>query len=151
MFPPPTSVSHPIFIPICVRLSRFIPLSPVISRAVTLAPVTCYLPLLSLVTSPITLFSHKRLLPTFFPSSLLLLLLSLHYYCTLLSPSIPHFYLDQVLPFVKMATPSRPQFFCTRPDGTLTPLVALDELPTSVTIRGISRTLNAGETQGMTS
>ncbi|CAI7580488.1 unnamed protein product [Penicillium crustosum] len=50
-----------------------------------------------------------------------------------------------------MATPSRPQFFCTRPDGTLTPLVALDELPTSVTIRGISRTLNAGETQGMTS
>ncbi|CAI7673849.1 unnamed protein product [Penicillium palitans] len=50
-----------------------------------------------------------------------------------------------------MATPGRPQFFCTRPDGTLTPLVALDELPTNVTIRGVSRTLNAGETQGMTS
>lgn len=50
-----------------------------------------------------------------------------------------------------MATPSRPQFFCTRPDGTLTPLVAVDELPTNVTIRGVSRTLNAGETQGMTS
>ncbi|KAF4768272.1 hypothetical protein N7455_012386 [Penicillium solitum] len=50
-----------------------------------------------------------------------------------------------------MATPNRPQFFCTRPDGTLTPLVALDELPTNVTICGVSRTLNAGETQGMTS
>lgn len=50
-----------------------------------------------------------------------------------------------------MATPSRPQFFCTRPDGTLTPLVAVDELPSNVTIRGVSRTLNAGETQGMTS
>lgn len=50
-----------------------------------------------------------------------------------------------------MATPGRPQFFCTRPDGTLTPLVALDELPTNVTISGVSRTLSAGETQGMTS
>ncbi|OQE96594.1 hypothetical protein PENNAL_c0001G07567 [Penicillium nalgiovense] len=50
-----------------------------------------------------------------------------------------------------MATPGRPQFFCTRPDGTLTPLVAVDELPTNVTIRGVSRILNAGETQGMTS
>ncbi|OQE08987.1 hypothetical protein PENVUL_c008G08450 [Penicillium vulpinum] len=50
-----------------------------------------------------------------------------------------------------MATPSRPQFFCTRPDGTLTPLVALDELPTSISIRGVSRNLSAGETQGMTS
>ncbi|KAJ5823463.1 hypothetical protein N7447_005803 [Penicillium robsamsonii] len=50
-----------------------------------------------------------------------------------------------------MATAGRPGFFCTRPDGTLTPLVAIDELPTNVTIRGVSRTLNAGETQGMTS
>ncbi|EKV07282.1 Zinc finger, CCCH-type [Penicillium digitatum] len=50
-----------------------------------------------------------------------------------------------------MVTTSRPQFFCTRPDGTLTPLVAVDELPSNVTIRGVSRTLNAGETQGMTS
>ncbi|KAJ5942126.1 hypothetical protein N7516_002294 [Penicillium verrucosum] len=50
-----------------------------------------------------------------------------------------------------MATPGRPQFFCTRPDGTLTPLIAVDELPINVTICGVSRTLNAGETQGMTS
>ncbi|KGO64127.1 Zinc finger, CCCH-type [Penicillium italicum] len=50
-----------------------------------------------------------------------------------------------------MATPSRPQFFCTRPDGSLTPLVAVDELPSNVTIRGVSRALSAGETQGMTS
>ncbi|OQE43078.1 hypothetical protein PENCOP_c003G08614 [Penicillium coprophilum] len=50
-----------------------------------------------------------------------------------------------------MATSDRPRFFCTRPDGTLTPLVAVDELPTNITIRGVSRTLNAGETQGMTS
>lgn len=50
-----------------------------------------------------------------------------------------------------MATPGRPQFFCTRPDGTLTPLIAVDELPINVIICGVSRTLNAGETQGMTS
>ncbi|CAI7567802.1 unnamed protein product [Penicillium glandicola] len=50
-----------------------------------------------------------------------------------------------------MATPGRPRFFCTRPDGTLTPLVAVDELPSNITISGVSRTLNAGETQGMTS
>ncbi|KAJ5448834.1 Zinc finger CCCH-type [Penicillium cf. griseofulvum] len=50
-----------------------------------------------------------------------------------------------------MATPDRPRFFCTRPGGTLTPLVAVDELPANITIRGVPRTLNAGETQGMTS
>ncbi|KAJ5544736.1 Zinc finger CCCH-type [Penicillium sp. DV-2018c] len=50
-----------------------------------------------------------------------------------------------------MATPGRPQFFCSRPDGTLTPLIALDELPTGISVCGVSRTLTAGETQGMTS
>ncbi|KAJ5779625.1 hypothetical protein N7457_007345 [Penicillium paradoxum] len=50
-----------------------------------------------------------------------------------------------------MATPGRPQFFCTRPDGTLTPLVAVDEFPAGVSVRGVSRVLNASETQGMTS
>lgn len=50
-----------------------------------------------------------------------------------------------------MATPNRLQFFCTRPDGALTPLVAVDELPSGISIRGVSRNLNASETQGMTS
>ncbi|KAF9243658.1 hypothetical protein DTO006G1_1960 [Penicillium roqueforti] len=50
-----------------------------------------------------------------------------------------------------MAAPGRPQFFCTRPDGSLTPLVAVDELPTNVTIHGAPRIITAGETQGMTS
>ncbi|KAJ6099587.1 hypothetical protein N7467_001122 [Penicillium canescens] len=43
------------------------------------------------------------------------------------------------------------QFFTTRASGTLTPLVAVDELPAHVSIRGVARTLNASETQGMTS
>ena len=50
-----------------------------------------------------------------------------------------------------MAAPLRPQFFCTRPSGTLTPLIAVDELPTGITIRGVPRVLSASETQGMTS
>lgn len=50
-----------------------------------------------------------------------------------------------------MSAVNRPQFFCTRPNGTLTPLVAMDEMPTHVTVRGVARTLTASETQGMTS
>ncbi|OJJ49245.1 hypothetical protein ASPZODRAFT_13969 [Penicilliopsis zonata CBS 506.65] len=50
-----------------------------------------------------------------------------------------------------MASPIRPQFFCSRPNGSLTPLVALDELPSYVSIRGVPRLLSAGDTQGMTS
>ncbi|KAK1142590.1 hypothetical protein N8T08_007566 [Aspergillus melleus] len=50
-----------------------------------------------------------------------------------------------------MASSIRPQFFCTRPNGTLTPLIALDELPPHVSIRGAPRTLSPNETQGMTS
>ncbi|KAL4920001.1 hypothetical protein BDW62DRAFT_216554 [Aspergillus aurantiobrunneus] len=50
-----------------------------------------------------------------------------------------------------MSSSLRPQFFCTRPNGTLTPVVAVDELPVHVTIRGAPRVLSPNETQGMTS
>lgn len=45
----------------------------------------------------------------------------------------------------------RPQFFCARPNGIVTALVAVDELPSHVSIRGIPRVLSANDTQGMTS
>lgn len=45
----------------------------------------------------------------------------------------------------------RPQFFCTRPNGTVTALVAVDELPPHISIRGIPRALSSNDTQGMTS
>lgn len=50
-----------------------------------------------------------------------------------------------------MSAPIRPQFFCSRPNGTLTPLVAVDELPTHLSLCGIPRVLSPSETQGMTS
>ncbi|KAJ5569964.1 uncharacterized protein N7459_009394 [Penicillium hispanicum] len=50
-----------------------------------------------------------------------------------------------------MSAQSRPGFFCSRPNGVVTPLIAMDELPTHIQIRGVSRTLTPGETQGMTS
>ncbi|KAL2857915.1 hypothetical protein BJY01DRAFT_241993 [Aspergillus pseudoustus] len=50
-----------------------------------------------------------------------------------------------------MSSLPRPQFFCTRPNGALTPLVAVDELPAHITIRGAPRVLSPNETQGMTS
>ena len=50
-----------------------------------------------------------------------------------------------------MAAPLRPQFFCTRPNGTVTPLIAVDELPMHVSIHSVSRSLAANDTQGMTS
>lgn len=50
-----------------------------------------------------------------------------------------------------MASSARPQFFCARPNGALTPLIPVDELPPHVSIRGVPRTLSPGETQGMTS
>ncbi|KAL2821942.1 hypothetical protein BJX63DRAFT_175629 [Aspergillus granulosus] len=50
-----------------------------------------------------------------------------------------------------MSSLPRPQFFCTRPNGTLTPLIAVDELPAHITIRGAPRVLSTNETQGMTS
>ena len=50
-----------------------------------------------------------------------------------------------------MAVQSRPAFFCARPDGAVTPMIAMDELPSNIHIRGVPRTLTPGETQGMTS
>lgn len=50
-----------------------------------------------------------------------------------------------------MPSPIRPQFFCSRPNGTMTPLIALDELPTNISIRGVHRHLSPHETAGMTS
>lgn len=50
-----------------------------------------------------------------------------------------------------MGSQARPVFFCTRPNGTMTPLIAVDDLPTHINIRGVTRTINPGETQGMIS
>ncbi|KAL4778933.1 hypothetical protein BJX76DRAFT_365709 [Aspergillus varians] len=50
-----------------------------------------------------------------------------------------------------MSSSLRPQFFCTRPNGTLTPVVAVDELPAHISIRGVPRVLSPSDTQGMTS
>ncbi len=50
-----------------------------------------------------------------------------------------------------MSSLLRPQFFCTRPNGTLTPVIAVDELPAHLSIRGAPRVLSPNETQGMTS
>lgn len=50
-----------------------------------------------------------------------------------------------------MVPKAPPVYFCARPDGTLTPMVALDEFPSSVSIRGVARYLTPGDTQGMTS
>ncbi|KAJ5190449.1 Zinc finger CCCH-type [Penicillium cinerascens] len=50
-----------------------------------------------------------------------------------------------------MGSQDRPSFFCSRPDGTLTPLLAVDDLPLSLSVRNVSRTLTPGDTQGMTS
>ncbi|KAJ5638066.1 hypothetical protein N7490_007945 [Penicillium lividum] len=46
---------------------------------------------------------------------------------------------------------SSAHFFCARPDGGLTPMIPLDELPVELSVRGIPRTITAAETQGMTS
>lgn len=50
-----------------------------------------------------------------------------------------------------MSSQTRPSFFCSRPNGTLTPLIAVDDLPTNVFVRDVPRTLTPGDTQGMTS
>ncbi|KAI1938695.1 hypothetical protein LOZ66_003498 [Ophidiomyces ophidiicola] len=50
-----------------------------------------------------------------------------------------------------MDTSLRPQFFISRQDGSLTALIAVDELPLHMSIRGIPRLLNQNDTQGMTS
>lgn len=45
----------------------------------------------------------------------------------------------------------RPQYFLSRPDGTLTALVAVDELPNNFVIHGVPHVLGQGDTAGMTS
>ncbi|KAL1953408.1 hypothetical protein VTO42DRAFT_2847 [Malbranchea cinnamomea] len=50
-----------------------------------------------------------------------------------------------------MAVPLRPQHFASRQDGTLTALIAVDELPSFISIRGVPRVLSQSDTQGMTS
>lgn len=50
-----------------------------------------------------------------------------------------------------MSSQGGPSFFCSRPDGSLTPLIALDDLPAGVTVRGVHRTLKPADTQGMIS
>ncbi|ERF68860.1 hypothetical protein EPUS_04512 [Endocarpon pusillum Z07020] len=49
----------------------------------------------------------------------------------------------------KMTEPLRPQHFITRQNGTMVPLVALDELPATVSIRGVPRNLSAYDVAGM--
>ncbi|RAL01171.1 uncharacterized protein BO80DRAFT_464827 [Aspergillus ibericus CBS 121593] len=50
-----------------------------------------------------------------------------------------------------MSSPLRPQYFCTRPNGAVTALVAVDELPSKISIRGVPRNLQPDQTRGMTS
>jgi hypothetical protein len=50
-----------------------------------------------------------------------------------------------------MPVPILPQFFCSRPNGDLVPLIALDELPAWINLHGIPRSLSPSGTQGMTS
>lgn len=50
-----------------------------------------------------------------------------------------------------MSAQSRPTFFCSRPNGALTPMIAVDDLPSHVIVRGVPRSLSVEETQGMTS
>ena len=50
-----------------------------------------------------------------------------------------------------IAPPPSPRYFAARDDGSLTPLIAVDELPTYVQIHGVPRTLTAADTMGMIS
>ncbi|KAK2768637.1 hypothetical protein FQN54_000493 [Arachnomyces sp. PD_36] len=45
----------------------------------------------------------------------------------------------------------RPQYFLARPDGKLTALVAVDELPRGIVLRDIPRTLESNDTMGLVS
>lgn len=49
-----------------------------------------------------------------------------------------------------MDEPLRPQHFITRQNGIMVPLIAADELPTTLSIRGVPRTLTPHDTSGMT-
>jgi hypothetical protein len=46
--------------------------------------------------------------------------------------------------------PLQPQLFVTRQNGTMVPLVAADELPSTISIRGVPRTLSPHDISGMT-
>jgi len=48
-----------------------------------------------------------------------------------------------------MAELLKPQFFVVRENNTIVPLIAMDELPPTVKIRSVPRTLELGDTQGM--
>ena len=50
-----------------------------------------------------------------------------------------------------MALPLRPQHFVSRQDGSLTALIAVDELPPFIAIHGVPRVMSQSDTQGMTS
>ena len=50
-----------------------------------------------------------------------------------------------------MATLSRARYFVARDDGTLAPLIAVDELSPSISIDGVPRTITYADTVGMTS
>lgn len=49
------------------------------------------------------------------------------------------------------STIPRPQYFISRLDGTLTPLVAVDELPSSIRIAGVSAVISQAATVNMMS
>ena len=48
-------------------------------------------------------------------------------------------------------TTQKAGFFCARPNGTLTPLIPLDELEQGFGIKGLTRTIDVNGTNGMTS
>jgi hypothetical protein len=50
-----------------------------------------------------------------------------------------------------MSASNRPLYFCARPNGNLTPLIAVDELPTHLQVHGVPRTITVADTHGMTS
>jgi len=50
-----------------------------------------------------------------------------------------------------MSSSPRPQYFVAREDGTLTPLIAVDELPETVQIAGVPANLSPAGTMNMTS
>jgi len=52
---------------------------------------------------------------------------------------------------IMMSSSPRPQYFVAREDGTLTPLIAVDELPETVQIAGVPATLSPAGTMNMTS
>ena len=50
-----------------------------------------------------------------------------------------------------MSDSPRPQFFVARADGTITPLIAVDELPVAIQIKGVPAAISPADTQNMTS